>query len=713
MKDNTILTREQHQAWNKALAHLRGQRFGLASKAFEALARNGVRRGEAWFYAGYALEQQGRPQAATVCYRRAAGGFEATPASLPFLCQTGFALLRADAWTEAGSCFDRALDIAPQHPDALMGQGIRMLQSGDCDGAVERFRRANALAPDNPLLIANLIQALVCAGFLEEAHAVIGTAQTAGNSVLLSQYARVLAFEGLFADAERALEALHRADPAAFDSIFAENCAAEVTGRATLDTARYDKTNVAALYAGWHMEQMAHCQWRQHGTFLPRIREMVETALAAGTPPPMAAHLAAFLPFPESLCTALAQSRSVFLADHVARSGPLPKWVYPPLEGRMRIGYVSGDIRDHATAHLIRSLMGCHDRERVEVFVYALVKSDGSQYADKIRRECDHFVDFSDVSNREAAQRIHDNGIHVLVDLHGHTRYARLEIFALRPAPVQVTWLGFPGSVGADYIPYALVDAVVAPPGSESQLNETLVILPECYQVNDRWQPVASAVPTRAQEGLPEKGFVFACFNGARKIEPEVFGCWMDILKRTPDSVLWLYRSSDRMVFNLRREAQALGVDPDRLVFAPHKMKAAHLGRLQLADLFLDTFICRAHTTASDSLWAGVPVLTFPGDRFASRSPASLLYAVGLADMVMPSKLAYLERAVDLASKPEPLASIRQRLADNRMVYPLFDTQRFARHLEDAYQLMWEAHEADKRPSRIEVPVRKDRELEK
>lgn len=704
------LTREQQQSWDKALAHLRGQRFRLASKAFEALAKGGVKRGEAWLYAGHAQEQQGKMPAAAVCYRNAAGVIEASPAMFPLLCQTGFALLRAGVRKEAASCFDRVLLFATHHPDALTGRGIALLQDGDCDGAVEHLRAAHAAAPGNPLIVANLIQALVCAGFLEEAHALIGVMQTAGNPVLLSQYARVLAFEGLFADAERALDALRGADPAAFEAIFSDSGETEASGRALLDTARYDKKNLAALYAGWHADQLAHCQWRQYGAFLPRIRDMVETALDAGGVPPMAQHLALFLPFSEQWCTHLAQSRSAFVADHIARSGALPEWASPARAGRLRIGYVSGDIRDHATAHLIRSLMGCHDRERVEVFTYSLVKPDGSEYAEKIRRESDHFVDFSNVSNREAAQRIHEDGIHILVDLHGHTRHARLEIFAFRPAPVQATWLGFPGSVGADYIPYALVDPIVAPQGSEAHFTETLVSLPECYQVNDRWQPVAGAVPARVQEGLPEDGFVFACFNGARKIEPDVFACWMDILKRTPGSVLWLYRSNDRMAFNLRREARAQGVAPERLLFAPNKKKAAHLARLQLADLFLDTFICGAHTTASDSLWAGVPVLTWPGERFASRVAASLLHAVGLDDMVVPSRAAYLERAVELASKPELLASIRQCLADNKMTYPLFDTQRFARHLEDAYELMWAAHEKGERPARIEAPAREVKE---
>lgn len=700
------------RSWETASAHLRAQRYRLASKVFESLARSGFRAAEAWFYAGNALERQGNSPSASACYRKAADAIESTPRFLALLSQVGFALLRVGVREDAEDAFGKALAVDPQNPEALIGRGICLLQRGDCIGAAETFRAVPASSSDS-LRTLNLIQALMCAGLLEEARAAAEDALANGEApLILAQYVRILAAQGVFEEAERVLEKLRRLDQAVFDSLFAETAAMDVVGRATLDSARYDKTNVAALYAGWHANQLANCQWRQYGAFVTRIQAMVETALAVGKTPPMAPHLALNLPFSAGLCTALARSMSILAAEHVAGYGPLPAWSYPPRAGRLRVGYVSGDIRDHATAHLIRSLPGCHDRDRVEVFMYSLTKSDGSEYALKIRRECDHFADCSNLTNREVAQRIHDDGIHILVDLQGHTRCARMWIFAFTTAPVQVTWLAFAGSVGADYIPYALVDSVVAPPGSEALFSETLVSLPECYQVNDRWQPVAKGTPTRAQEGLPAQGFVFACFNNANKLEPDVFDCWMEILKQTPGSVLWLYKSNEQMVFNLRREASARGVAPERLVFAVARKKPDHLARLQLADLFLDTFIYNAHTTASDSLWAGVPVLTWMGERFASRVAASLLYAVGLDEMVMPSRQAYLERAVQLAHKPETLAAVRQKLAENKMVYPLFDTERFARHLEDAYDAIWAAYEAGGRPARIDVPARAPRKPE-
>ncbi len=270
---------------------------------------------------------------------------------------------------------------------------------------------------------------------------------------------------------------------------------------------------------------------------------------------------------------------------------------------------------------------------------------------------------------------------------------------------MQATWLGYPGTTGVDFFDYALVDTIVAPPEDQPHFSERLVWLPESYQVNDDTQPIAAEIPTRAQCGLPEHGFVFCSFNAPYKIEPAIFAIWMRILDQVPDSVLWLFPGSLPAQDRLRRAAASHGIDPARLVFAPYLRKDQHLARHAHADLFLDTYFCNAHTTASDALWAGVPVLTCPGRNFAQRVAASLLNAIDLPELIAPTLPAYERKAIALARDPDALAELRARLAANRKTAPLFDTTRFARHLETAYRKMWELYERGAAPQAFAVPA--------
>jgi predicted O-linked N-acetylglucosamine transferase (SPINDLY family) len=268
---------------------------------------------------------------------------------------------------------------------------------------------------------------------------------------------------------------------------------------------------------------------------------------------------------------------------------------------------------------------------------------------------------------------------------------------------VQVNYLGFPGTMGAGWYDWYVTDTICAPPGSEAHFAERLVYLPDSYQPNDRRQVIADVAPTRAQCGLPEEGFVWCCFNQPYKIEPALFDPWMRLLHGAPGSVLWLFRSSAEAEANLRREAERRGVVAERLVFAEKLTKAEHLARHVHADLFLDTLRVNAHTTASDALWAGVPVLTCPGETFASRVAASLLHAVGLPELAMPDVAAYEATALRLAQRPDELAALKARLRANQLSFPLFDTERYARNLEGAYDAMWEAHAAARKPAGIRV----------
>ncbi|MDP1716876.1 MAG: hypothetical protein Q8L40_02265, partial [Burkholderiales bacterium] len=288
----------------------------------------------------------------------------------------------------------------------------------------------------------------------------------------------------------------------------------------------------------------------------------------------------------------------------------------------------------------------------------------------------------------EAAATIRADRIDILVDLAGYTTYSRTEILALRPAPVQVAYNGFPGTMGADFIDYFITDKVCSPPGQEGQFTEKLVYLPDSCMIYNNREKISARPITRAEFGLPDQGFVYCCFNISYKIEPVIFDVWMRVLKRTPGSVLWLMGKSEEMILNLRTEAARRGVSGDRLIFASFLPFEEHLARYRLADLFLDTVCFNAITTAADALWAGLPVLSCPGSTFVSRWASSMLKAVGLDEMVAESLEQYEERACHLAGDPDELAGIRQRLAVNRQTKPLFDTERHVRHLESAYRTM-------------------------
>jgi len=301
------------------------------------------------------------------------------------------------------------------------------------------------------------------------------------------------------------------------------------------------------------------------------------------------------------------------------------------------------------------------------------------------------------------AERIRAHEIDILVDMKGHTANARLEIFARRPAPVQIAYLGHPGTSGADYIDYFISDHVATPPGLEKEFTEKIVRLPGSYQVNDRRQPVAEETPSRADAGLPQDAFVYCSFNRLGKIDRVVFSAWLDILSAVPRSVMWLIKEDPLAEANLRSEAQARGVDPQRLVFADKIDKPLHLARHRLADLFLDTTLYNAHTGASDALWAGLPVLTCTGATFISRVATSLLHAAGLPELAVADMAAYKTTAIDLAQNPHALAQLRGRVEQQRLTCPLFDTPRFVRNLESAYARMHEISRSGREPESFSV----------
>lgn len=442
------------------------------------------------------------------------------------------------------------------------------------------------------------------------------------------------------------------------------------------------------------------CEWtlleEQFAAIASATRESPRPAWLMRIPP----FVSLALPLAPDVQREIAVAASTAIAQRVA-SLPRPVQAFSTRRARLRIGYVSSDFYHHATAHLTAGLFELHDRDRIELFAYCHSPDDGSEYRDRLIKAFDHFNDVRTRTFDEIAARIAHDGIDVLVDLKGHTGRSRLEVFALRPAPVQVTYLGFPGTVGAEFVDYAIADATVIPDADFAHYTESVVRLAGCYQVNDRRQPVAFEAPTREALGLPRSAFVFCSFCRHFKIEPVMFAVWMRILEAVPGSVLWLLQGAG--AGRLREAAAKAGIDPARLVFAPGVQKAAHLARHRAADLMLDTRLYNGHTTTSDALWSGVPVVTCPGATFASRVSASLLRAIDVTQGVTADLADYERCAIALARDASRLAALKRKLEANRLSTPLFDTAAFTRRIERAYAVMWERHLAGKPSAPFDV----------
>ena len=390
--------------------------------------------------------------------------------------------------------------------------------------------------------------------------------------------------------------------------------------------------------------------------------------------------------------------------DHAAFSGETPRWRGERYRHeRIRIAYLSADFRQHAASVLMAGMFERHDRSRFEVSAVSFGADDGSPMRKRLTAAFEHFVDARGLSDDVIADLVREHEIDIAVDLMGYTTNSRSGIFARRPAPVQAHYMGFAGTMGAPFLDYVIADRTVIPERARAVYAEKVVTLPNSYFVNDDGRPIGERVFTRAELGLPDRGFVFCCFNGSHKITPDVFDGWMRILKRVNGSVLWLLADHPATIGNLMREAAARGVDPKRLIFARRIPPPDHLARHRAADLFLDTLPYNAHTTACDALWAGLPVLTRTGETFAGRVAASVLGAIGLRELITETAVDYERRAIALAADPARLAAIRNRLAQNRLTTPLFDTQLFTRHMEAAFVAMHRRHPAGERPDHISI----------
>jgi protein O-GlcNAc transferase len=590
------------------------------------------------------------------------------------------------------------------HPDAAETckiQGNQQKAAGNFAAAVASYQRALEIDPGYLPARYNLGLVLHQMHRLQEAEAQFRLVIEANprDTEALCHLGTLLSARGDHAEAVRRFDdalQLAPADPILWMSLGQTHALAGALDQTLrcFETALRLKPDDPSIRGTLLYEMQRVCDWSRFDEFAGLQRRSVrEGGNAEIAPFP-------FLSIPSTASEQLLCARQ--FAQHQQRGMARPRAVRSDRQAgsRLRIGYLSADFGEHPVGYLIAELFEMHDRDRFEILGYSLGKDDGGPTRARIVRAFDRFIDVSRMSGSEAAVRIREDGVDILVDLMGYTGGARVEIVALRPAPVQVNFLGYPGTMGADFIDYLVADRFLVPPGEERHYSEQLVLMPASYQSNDRKRPVAQT-PPRQELGLPEEAFVFCCFSQAYKVLPEVFGIWMRLLADMPGSVLWLLHTSPLAADNLRREANARGVAPGRLIFAPLQPLDRHLGRLKAADLFLDTFPYNAHTTASDALWVGVPLVTRAGETFASRVAGSLLSAVGLPELITHSAAEYHALALRLARDPRELNAVREKLLRNRGGAPLFDTPAFARNLEAAYLQMWEDRRSNAGPRPI------------
>lgn len=567
----------------------------------------------------------------------------------------GIALFELKRHQEALASYDRALAIQPSYPDALINRGNALLALQRPQDALASYDRALALQPGDAEAIYNRGNALRDLDRHDEA---------------LAGYDRALAIQPGFAQAlssrANALVELQRYDQAIEDF-----------ERLRVLQPDFDYAGGQLLFA-----KLNCCDWSDYY----RDAGLIAAAVAAGK---RAASPFAFLAMSQSAESQLRCAQTYCTDRHPPSPDALSKHARYRHD-KINIAYLSANFRNHAVSHLIVGLLEAHDKSRFEVTAVSFGPDPEDDVRTRLVGAVDRFLDVRGKTDRDTALLLKKLEIDIAVDLMGHTQGSHTAIFADRPTPVQVNWLGYPGTMGADYVDYIIADRHIIPEAQQSCYSEKVAYLPDTYQPNDGKRRIGANTPPREAAGLPETGFVFCSFNNIYKIVPPIFDIWMRLLREVEGSALWLVEGNSAAIRNLRRNADARGVHPDRLVFAPRTALADHLARHRLADLFLDTLPYNAHTTASDALWAGLPVVTCPGSTFAGRVAGSLLHAAGLPELVTATLAEYEALALRLAQDQNALAAIKGKLAANRDSCPLFDTDRFRRHIESAYQTMWE-----------------------
>ncbi len=642
------------------------KRHAEAMPSHDAAVRLEPRNAWAWVNRGNSL-------AALKEYDNAIADFDAALAINPKLPQAyankASALSELKKYEAALVCCDKALELDQHFAEAWSVRGLALLRLGRIHDALASMDRAISLKPE-------LADAWLNRGAaLREVRQYDDALLSLDKALLLKPENAQAWFNrgGIFSLCKRHEDAI-----------------------ACYEQALRLNQNVNGLYGSWLHAKMYLCDWDGIEEAFERVAS--DTGNGVNLADPFA--MLATPTHPKMLreCAERYTADTFPAADQPAVDQHMSG-------GKIRIGYFSADFHNHPGMSLMAELFEIHDRSRFEIYAFSFSVEPEDDARRRVAAGVDHYLDVKDLSDQEIVAKSRELGIDIAINRNGYTMDGRAGIFAHRAAPVQVNFLGYPGTLGADYIDYIVADPVLIPESYREYYTEKIAYLPHTYQPNDRKREISDRVFTRSELGLPEDGFVFCCFNNDYKLTPDVFDIWMRLLQQVPKSVLWLLGGNEFSARNLWREADRRGIAADRLVFAGRVNKEEHLSRHRQADLFVDTFYYNAHTTASDALWAGLPVVTCLGEAFASRVAASLLGAMGLPELVTDTREQYEALIVELATQPDKLAAIKDRLAQNRLAQPLFQTDLYARHLEKAFEMMVERQRQGLPPDHLVVPA--------
>ncbi|XVE90063.1 hypothetical protein DITRI_Ditri20bG0046800 [Diplodiscus trichospermus] len=709
---------------------------------------------DAYLNLGNIYKALGMSQEATVCYQRAVQTRPNNPIALGNLASTYYERGQLDLailhYKQAIACDQRFLE-------AYNNLGNAFKDVGHVDEAIQCYNQCLTLQPNHPQALTNLGNIYMEWNMVASAASCYKAtlAVTTGLSAPFNNLAVIYKQQGNYAEAISCYNEVLRIDPLAADGLVNRGNTYKELGRVTeaiqdyirainirpnmaeahanLASANKDSGHVEAAVKSYNQALLLRqdfpeatcnllhtlqclCSWEDRDKMFTEVEGIIRRQINMSVLPSVQPFHA--IAYPIDAVLALEISRKY--AAHcslIASRFALPPFNHPapiPIKRnggneRLKVGYVSSDFGNHPLSHLMGSVFGMHNRDNVEVFCYALSQNDGTEWRQRIQSEAEHFIDVSAMSSDVIAKMINQDGIQILINLNGYTKGARNEIFAMQPAPIQVSYMGFPGTTGANYIDYLVTDEFVSPLRYSHIYSEKLVHLPHCYFVNDYKQKNRDVLdPTcqhkRSDYGLPEDKFIFACFNQLYKMDPEIFNTWCNILKRLPNSALWLLRFPAAGEMRLRAYAVAQGVQPEQIIFTDVAMKQEHIRRSALADLFLDTPLCNAHTTGTDVLWAGLPMVTLPLEKMATRVAGSLCVATGLgAEMIVNGMKEYEERAVSLALNRPKLQALTNKLKAARLTCPLFDTARWVRNLERSYFKMWNIYCSGQQPQHFSV----------
>ncbi len=692
------------QLRTQAMAHLSTGQAAEAEAAFATLSAKIPQDADIHWQHGVSLEMLARDDDAVQAYRRA---IAAEPRHTAALFQLATLLRRHRRWNEALATYASCAALAPQEPQVFVQRAGCNFESGDLSAALSDYETALSLIAraeraDPRLSLPDILfnHALTLERLGREVEAMATYERVLvlapGMATAWNNRGGLLRRAGKMEEAEASFHHALGLDPQHLLARANRGMALMSLGRtreAAADFQRLWEIDPGNIHAqgGLLSAALASCDWDT----VNRLKPLLKPGLASGKALVAPLYLLQAYDDPALLHDATVHFRRTFL--------PLTK-PRPPLrhkdDGRIRLAYLSADYRDHPVAYLMADLFAQHDRKRFEILAISYGANDSCPTRDRLERSADRFIDVQTLSDEQVAAQLRDLGVDIAIDLTGYTQWSRTDILTYGAAPVQVNWLGYPGTLGGDFCDYIIADPVTAPHTEQPFFSEKIVHLPDTYQINDPRRPHETA-PSRLEAGLPETGLVFGCFNTQSKIGAPEFMAWMRLLEKVPGSVLWLLDGGAADA--LRGHATRAGIAPDRLIFAPRVPAVAHLRRLALADMMLDTLPYGMHTTASDALWMGVPVITCRGRSFAGRVAAGLVSAMECPELIAETPQDYEALALALARDPARLAALRQKLADKRLNAPLFDAARFTRHLEQAYATMMDIARAGEAPRAFAV----------